>query len=265
MEGPKEILGYTWSGIEYGEPPSCRFSFFEYCDAIRLGKLELFKAIERESTGWWTTELDRGAGSVLHIAVDHGQLECVKFLVEQRGANVNQQDCRRGWTPLHRCARMAHHRHAPYLHIFQYLLDHGADAELMTFHGFEDLVQGTNGPPLSVLDVAVTKGKGWQLDEVRQILLKQMRGASTICKTPAFVYSGPSIGRDAQAVVEAWALLPKHYPPAQWRPPPAAGFLAAQGMRLATTEPWCTAGGTCVRPLTDAELSRQSRLAAVES
>lgn len=71
----------------------------------------------------------------------NGQLECVKFLVEQRGANVNQQDCKQGWTPLHRCARMAHHCHAPFLHIFQYLLDHGANAELMTFHGFEDLAQ----------------------------------------------------------------------------------------------------------------------------
>ena len=46
----------------------------QYCDAIRLGDLELFKAIEKESTGWWTAELDRGAGSLLHIAVDHGQV-----------------------------------------------------------------------------------------------------------------------------------------------------------------------------------------------
>lgn len=73
--------------------------------------------------------------------IGYGQLECVQFLVEQRGANVNQQDCQQGWTPLHRCARMAHHRHAPFLHIFQYLLDNGANAELMSFNGFEDLLQ----------------------------------------------------------------------------------------------------------------------------
>ena len=30
----------------------------------------------------------------------------VKFLVEERGAEVNQQDRKRGWTPLHRAARM---------------------------------------------------------------------------------------------------------------------------------------------------------------
>ena len=46
----------------------------QYCDAIRLGDLELFKAIEKESSSWWTAELDRGAGSPLHIAVDHGQV-----------------------------------------------------------------------------------------------------------------------------------------------------------------------------------------------
>ena len=36
----------------------------------------------------------------------HTQLEMVKFLVEERGAEVNQQDRKRGWTPLHRAARM---------------------------------------------------------------------------------------------------------------------------------------------------------------
>jgi hypothetical protein len=30
----------------------------------------------------------------------------VKFLVEERGAEVNQQDRHKGWTPLHRAARM---------------------------------------------------------------------------------------------------------------------------------------------------------------
>ena len=74
----------------------------------------------------------------LHLIV---QLECVKFLVEQREANVNQQDGRRGSTPLHRCARMAHHCHGPFLKTFQYLLLHGADPALMTFCGFDDLNQ----------------------------------------------------------------------------------------------------------------------------
>ena len=61
------------------------------------------------------------------------QLRCVKFLLEQRGAQVNQQDKREGWTALHRCARMAHHTHAPYLEIFEYLLQHGADPNATTF------------------------------------------------------------------------------------------------------------------------------------
>ncbi len=49
-------------------------ALMQYCDAIRLGNLELFKAIEKESTSWWSTQLDRGAGTVLHIAAEHGQV-----------------------------------------------------------------------------------------------------------------------------------------------------------------------------------------------
>lgn len=52
--------------------------------------------------------------------------------MEERGAPVNQRDTGRGWTPLHRCARMAHHTHAPYLAIFEYLLQAGADAGILT-------------------------------------------------------------------------------------------------------------------------------------
>ncbi len=66
-------------------------------------------------------------------------MECVRFLVEQRGAEVNQRDRGRGWTPLHRAARMAHHTHAPYLAVFEYLLQHGADAGLLTTIGWPDL------------------------------------------------------------------------------------------------------------------------------
>ena len=66
------------------------------------------------------------------------QLECVRFLVEQRGAEVNQRDRGRGWTPLYRAARMAHHTHAPYLAVFEYLLQHGADAGLVTTAGWPD-------------------------------------------------------------------------------------------------------------------------------
>lgn len=37
--------------------------------------------------------------------------------VEQRGVEVNQRDASRGWTPLMRCARMAHYKHAPFLQV----------------------------------------------------------------------------------------------------------------------------------------------------
>lgn len=63
----------------------------------------------------------------------HLQMRCVKFLVEKRGAHVSQQDRAKGWTALHRCARMAHHTHMPYLQIFEYLLQQGADPSIRTF------------------------------------------------------------------------------------------------------------------------------------
>ena len=66
------------------------------------------------------------------------QMECVRFLIESRGAEVNQRDRAKGWTPLHRAARMAHHTHAPYLAVFEYLLRGGADAGLLTTVGWPD-------------------------------------------------------------------------------------------------------------------------------
>ena len=52
--------------------------------------------------------------------------------MEQRGARVSQRDVTRGWTPLHRCANMAHHTHAPFLAVFEYLLQRGADPAVLT-------------------------------------------------------------------------------------------------------------------------------------
>lgn len=66
------------------------------------------------------------------------QMECVKFLVEERGVEINQQDITKGWTPLMRCARMAHYTTSPYLAVFEYLLTKGADASIMTDFGFPD-------------------------------------------------------------------------------------------------------------------------------
>ncbi len=71
------------------------------------------------------------------------QLACVRFLVEERGAEVNQADLGRGWTPLHRCAQVAHQVDAPHLAVFEYLLQRGADPGLCTRADWPD--------PLTVL------------------------------------------------------------------------------------------------------------------
>ncbi len=70
--------------------------------------------------------------------------------MEQRGAWVNQGDLGRGWTPLHRCAHMAHHTHAPFLATFEYLLMQGADASILSS-------AGPQSKPLSAVQVAVSK------------------------------------------------------------------------------------------------------------
>ena len=95
--------------------------------------------------------MDRGAGALLHFAVDHGQFDMVKFLIDQRGVPVNQRCRATGWTPLHRCAFIAHYKHAPFLQIFEYLLSHGADPELKT------LGDRHRPQPATALDLAVNK------------------------------------------------------------------------------------------------------------
>lgn len=84
------------------------------------------------------------------------QLACVKFLVEARNAQVNQQTAKFGWTPLHHCARMAHYRHAPYLQIFQYLLEQGADPRLCTWLP-DPQAKTRTGQQSLPLDMAVNK------------------------------------------------------------------------------------------------------------
>ncbi len=41
---------------------------------------------------------------------------------------VNQRDASRGWTPLMRCARMAHYKHAPFLQVNAIQFDGSAAA-----------------------------------------------------------------------------------------------------------------------------------------
>lgn len=125
------INGYTWPGIEYGEPPTCKYTFFEvracsggrlplpvptggrsfpseqptlfrgvhrpslpsqYVDALRLGHLERWrKEIEPHCLLWYFPTMDRGAGGCLHIACDHGQLEVARFLVGWHGSTASRQ------------------------------------------------------------------------------------------------------------------------------------------------------------------------------
>ena len=46
----------------------------KYVDALRLGNIQQFKEIEKESGDWWSPTMDRGAGACLHFAAEHGQV-----------------------------------------------------------------------------------------------------------------------------------------------------------------------------------------------
>ena len=122
----------------------------QYVDAVRFGDLPAFLRIEAATQGWWNPTLDRGAGALLHFAADHGRLDMVKFLVEQRNVAVNQRCKSTGWTPLHRCAYVAHYRNGNFIELFDYLLVCGADPSLKTW--------AKDGKPESgVLDLVVNK------------------------------------------------------------------------------------------------------------
>ncbi|CAK0736733.1 hypothetical protein CVIRNUC_000794 [Coccomyxa viridis] len=256
----KAIGGFTWPGIEWGEPPGYKYSFFEYIDALRLGHLNHFEEIEEDSGDWWFPTMDRGAGAALHFAAEHGQLECVRFLAEHRRVEINQHDLRWGWTPLMRCAHMAHHTNMPYLALFEHLLQQGADASLT---GRAVTITGIELPDETVtaVDVAVKKGRGWEPGQVKRKLQGLIDKYKDVPKKPAYTYSGPLIGPTALRIMELYEQQPTRYPPTNWRKPPPAGYIDAHGMRRESQEPWRPAGeddgSFFTRPMTDEELQEQ--------
>ena len=52
-------------------------------------------------------------------------------------------------------------------------------------------------------------------------------------------------GEGAARILEAWQQQAPVLPPENWRPPPPAGYLAAQGMRRAEDEPWRPVRASC--------------------
>lgn len=128
---------------------------------------------------------------------------------------INQQDVSKGLTALHRCARVAHYKHRPFLEIFEYLLQHGADPDIVVL--FPDKDKHRN-KQLAVLDMVVEHGYGWGKGEVRDCLsalvLKYGSPSSSSCNTKpaAYVYKGAPMGEEAMRVLKIWESLPAVYP-----------------------------------------------------
>jgi hypothetical protein len=197
----RAILGFTWPGIEDGEPPSPLYSFFEYVDSVRNGTLEDFNVIQEQTKEWWSPNLDRGAGALIHFAVDHGRLDMVRHLLKDLRVPVNHQSLNGHWTPLHRCARMIHYKHAPYFAIFELLLAQGADPDLETEDGFVSR------------DLVVQKGYQWEEGEVRERVDTLVAEYSGVPKAAPWFYTGKSVGEVADSVISAWRSLPSIYAP----------------------------------------------------
>lgn len=210
--------------------------YVQYIDAARSGDLATFKKVEAATTAFWFPLLDRGNGPVLHFAIDHGRLDIIKYLVEHHKVEVNQQDVSRGLTALHRCARVAHYKHRPFLEIFEFLLQHGADPDILSF---PDKGKG-NTKRLTVLDVVVEQGYGWEKGEVRDrlsaLVLKYGSSSSSSCsaKPAAYVYQGPPMREEAMRVLKIWESLPALYPVDEEEWEEAHGGMAMMGMRPLT-------------------------------
>lgn len=167
---------------------------------------------------------------------------------------VNVRAASDGATPLHRAAAAAHHADPRAMEVVEYLLSKGADPEARTRgrrkregeEAGED-GGGKDSSSLSVLDCAVEKVYGREVGEVRRMLREAFQRHASVPKAPLESLlveeeSGeegrqqrrrrsPPIAAAGAALLRTWRQLAPSlpYPPANWRPPPPAGWAGAVG------------------------------------
>lgn len=81
------------------------------------GFLDIVKVLEEHGATYAADEGPR----LLNNAAEHGNLEGVKYLIEEKGVPLDQQTGYSGWTPLHSAACGGH------IEVVRYLLSRGAD------------------------------------------------------------------------------------------------------------------------------------------
>jgi len=119
--------------------PDEKQSLFFHQLAVRASRAEFQRAVKRSLRrksvrrrapipAFLVNAKNTRRQTCLHVACSSGNLEVVKLLVEELGAEVNCTD-RHGWTPLH-CAAQGEH-----LDIVRLLLDAGADVHCLTTEG----------------------------------------------------------------------------------------------------------------------------------
>lgn len=72
-------------------------------------------------------QLDSSGRTPLHLAAELGHTECLRVLVNSKGANIDQQTKEKQQTPLHLAAQKRH------LECVEVLLDHGALANITDY------------------------------------------------------------------------------------------------------------------------------------
>ncbi|CAG9461448.1 unnamed protein product [Pedinophyceae sp. YPF-701] len=107
--------------------PRTRYDPFAFYSCARLGDPDMLRRIM--SVDCYYITQDEGGGAPVHFAVTYAQLDMVHHLLNN-GAEVNQRDYTRGYTPLHRAAIVAHYPGGP--EMYEYLLSRGADPSILT-------------------------------------------------------------------------------------------------------------------------------------
>lgn len=126
------------------------FSADAFVSAAGRGELAVVKLFVE--SGMSVETANEYGFTALHWAASWGHLEVVRFLVEDRGADVNAREAR-GWTALLGAARFG------YLEVIRFLVEkHGADVRATTDDGFTALHLSARGGSLELVKWLVDRG-----------------------------------------------------------------------------------------------------------
>ncbi|KAL5258371.1 hypothetical protein ACHWQZ_G009016 [Mnemiopsis leidyi] len=120
-------------------------------NAVKAGKLEEVCEIYKTNNVEYTDVGGQFKQSLLHIASGRGELDIVRYCVQEEKVDVNIQDSG-GFTALHLAAGWGH------LQILKYLLEKGADVNIQDSRGMTALHRAVGTGNLQVFKYLLEKG-----------------------------------------------------------------------------------------------------------